>query len=286
MSSIRLNDFGKKFLRYTLFTIVFFILVVWVSSWFINDKAYEAIAEKEAYVEMYDSLKGIIDARNNEINAMQRIIDSVELKGIKTFSSNDIGDGIPDGVIIKKKKFGYKKDYPGYDPSDPKFSDYYMFLIKAEDGTQVLRRIPFAIYSIADVGDRLKKSEVELEKQTVVKENFLKETVVKKVYEPNNMALNPSYFKSVDKNNLINYGYLLLETKNYDGAKQVFENTRNAYPKWWNSYDSYGDYYIEIGDNEKALKYFEEAHSLCNDENSKKEIENKIKKLTNVKKED
>lgn len=59
-----------------------------------------------------------------------------------------------------------------------------------------------------------------------------------------------------------NLGYYALRTKRFDMAGQLFAlNTRN-YPLDANLHDSYGDYYMAIGDKENAISCFKKALSI------------------------
>jgi tetratricopeptide (TPR) repeat protein len=44
------------------------------------------------------------------------------------------------------------------------------------------------------------------------------------------------------------------------------------YPKSWNVYDSYGDYFLALGDKPKAIEYFKKALVLKENTESRRKL--------------
>jgi len=64
------------------------------------------------------------------------------------------------------------------------------------------------------------------------------------------------------ENHLNMLGYQLLWREMYDAAIQVLKLNIQAYPESANPYDSLGEAYMTIGDNELAIKYYEKALAI------------------------
>ncbi|MCW8848822.1 MAG: hypothetical protein OQJ81_02495 [Melioribacteraceae bacterium] len=54
-------------------------------------------------------------------------------------------------------------------------------------------------------------------------------------------------------------GYSLLNQERFDEAKVVFEVNIKKYPEVANGYDSFAEYFMMIGDNDNAIKYYKQA---------------------------
>ena len=67
-------------------------------------------------------------------------------------------------------------------------------------------------------------------------------------------------------------GYSCLNLNKYDAAKLLFEYNIKNYPLSGNCYDSYGDYFVEIGNIDQAIIYFEKALTLSNIPETKKKL--------------
>lgn len=67
-------------------------------------------------------------------------------------------------------------------------------------------------------------------------------------------------------------GYSCLNLKKYDVAKLLFEYNIKNYPFSGNCYDSYGDYFVEIGNIDQAIIYFEKALTLSTIPEIKKKL--------------
>ena len=85
------------------------------------------------------------------------------------------------------------------------------------------------------------------------------EIAVKKYWE-----LRENYFNSYDfsENQLNTLGYLLLNEKRPEAALALFQINKKVFPYSPNSYDSLGDAYRAVGNNEKAIENYNEAFSI------------------------
>ena len=63
-----------------------------------------------------------------------------------------------------------------------------------------------------------------------------------------------------------------LNLNKYDAAKLLFEYNIKNYPLSGNCYDSYGDYFVENGNIDQAIIYFEKALTLSNIPETKKKL--------------
>ena len=70
-------------------------------------------------------------------------------------------------------------------------------------------------------------------------------------------------------------GYQFLQQKQYNKAGKFFKMNVDNYPKSYNVFDSYGDYFMAIGNKSKAIEYFKKALSLKENAESR----NKLNKL-------
>jgi uncharacterized protein len=72
----------------------------------------------------------------------------------------------------------------------------------------------------------------------------------------------------------INYfGYEALKSKHYKRAEGFFKLNVQNYPESYNVYDSYGDYFIAIGDKANAIIQFEKALSIKDNPDTRKKLE-------------
>ena len=78
-----------------------------------------------------------------------------------------------------------------------------------------------------------------------------------------------------------NFGYVFLEMKKYEQSDFLFSMNIKNYPNSFNVYDSYGDYYLAIGDKTKAIENFKKALSLKENPDSRRKYEELIKKSEN-----
>jgi uncharacterized protein len=69
------------------------------------------------------------------------------------------------------------------------------------------------------------------------------------------------------------FGYTLLGNKLFSRARPFFELNIKNYPNSLNVYDSMGDYYVAVGDKQKAIECFTKAYSVNRWEATKKKLE-------------
>lgn len=67
-------------------------------------------------------------------------------------------------------------------------------------------------------------------------------------------------------------GYDFLDRKIYKTAESLFKLNVENYPESYNVYDSYGDYFVAIGDKENAIVQYKMALSLKENEVSRKKL--------------
>jgi predicted alpha/beta superfamily hydrolase len=67
-------------------------------------------------------------------------------------------------------------------------------------------------------------------------------------------------------------GYYLLSQNQRIKAGGLFRMNVENYPKSWNVYDSYGDYFLALGDKPKAIEYFKKALVLKENTESRRKL--------------
>lgn len=67
-------------------------------------------------------------------------------------------------------------------------------------------------------------------------------------------------------------GYDFLRQKQYARAGGLFKINVDNYPESYNAYDSYGDYFLAIGDKSKAIGYFKKSLSKKENPESRKKL--------------
>lgn len=67
-------------------------------------------------------------------------------------------------------------------------------------------------------------------------------------------------------------GYQFLHRKEYAKAGGLFKINVENYPESYNVYDSYGDYFLAIGDKSKAIEYFKKALSIKENPESREKL--------------
>jgi predicted alpha/beta superfamily hydrolase len=81
-------------------------------------------------------------------------------------------------------------------------------------------------------------------------------------------------YKLSPPENMINgLGYNFLQQKQYDKAGGLFKMNVDNYPESFNVYDSYGDYFLAIGDKSKAIEYFKKTLSIKENPDSRKKLD-------------
>lgn len=81
-------------------------------------------------------------------------------------------------------------------------------------------------------------------------------------------------YKLSPPENMINgLGYEFLQRKQYDKAGGLFKMNVDNYPESFNVYDSYGDYFLAIGDKSKAIEYFKKCLSVKENPESRKKLD-------------
>jgi predicted alpha/beta superfamily hydrolase len=90
-----------------------------------------------------------------------------------------------------------------------------------------------------------------------------------------NISKKMGYQIKPDETEINLIGYNLLKRKLYNTAESLFKLNVDNYPESYNVYDSYGDYFVAIGDKENALVQYKKALSLKENEGSR----NKLKAL-------
>ncbi len=80
-------------------------------------------------------------------------------------------------------------------------------------------------------------------------------------------------YKLSPPENMINgLGYEFLQRKQYAKAEGLFKINVANYPDSYNVYDSYGDYFLAIGDKPKAIEYLKKALALKENPESRKKL--------------
>ncbi len=80
-------------------------------------------------------------------------------------------------------------------------------------------------------------------------------------------------YKVSPPENMINgLGYAFLEQKQFAKAGSFFKMNVDNYPESYNVYDSYGDYFLAIGDKLKAKEYFKKSLTIKENPESRKKL--------------
>ena len=88
-----------------------------------------------------------------------------------------------------------------------------------------------------------------------------------------NVSDNFGYKVLPEETKINSLGYQFLETDRKDLAFACFNMNIINFPKSGNVYDSMGDYYVEIGDDKKAIEFFKKAVEVENLSYSKEKLE-------------
>ena len=98
---------------------------------------------------------------------------------------------------------------------------------------------------------------------------------LKKYHQLSSDAVKPSYFDEGEFNAM---GYRLMETGKTESALEIFKLNAQLYPKSANVYDSLGDVYLKIGDNDNATKNYKKSLELNPQNSSAKEMLKRLEK--------
>lgn len=80
-------------------------------------------------------------------------------------------------------------------------------------------------------------------------------------------------YKVSPPENMVNgLGYEFLQQKQFTKAGQFFKMNVDNYPGSNNVYDSYGDYFLAIGDKSKAIEYFKKSLAIKENPESRKKL--------------
>jgi tetratricopeptide (TPR) repeat protein len=78
----------------------------------------------------------------------------------------------------------------------------------------------------------------------------------------------------INEQDMNNVGYTLIRLKKLDDAVAVFKQNTDDFPGSWNAWDSYAEGYMDKGDKELAIKYYQKSLQLNPDsENGKKMLD-------------
>ena len=86
-------------------------------------------------------------------------------------------------------------------------------------------------------------------------------------------------WKVATENEINLLGYQYLNVQNYDKAIETFKMNIEKHPDSWNVYDSLGEAYAKSGNKELALKNYEKALNMTNDQAQKDRISKTIQGL-------
>ena len=79
--------------------------------------------------------------------------------------------------------------------------------------------------------------------------------------------------------NMINtLGYNAIYLKNLSLAEYFFRMNINNYPNSYNAYDSFGDYYVTVGNNDQAITMYKKALTIYDNPETQKKLESLSKK--------
>ena len=95
---------------------------------------------------------------------------------------------------------------------------------------------------------------------------------------PGNLEQAVSWYKEIKKSDpgnrmiredrLNTIGYNYLNTKKYTEAINIFKIITEIYPESWNAFDSLGEAYMKVGNNELAIENYEKSIKLNPDSKS------------------
>lgn len=88
----------------------------------------------------------------------------------------------------------------------------------------------------------------------------------------NNLSHKMGYQIKPDEEEINFIGYDFLGRKLFKTAESLFKLNVDNYPESFNVYDSYGDYFVAVGDKAKAIFQYKKALSLKENEGSRKKL--------------
>jgi len=80
----------------------------------------------------------------------------------------------------------------------------------------------------------------------------------------------PYYDFSEDEIN--DLGYELMRAENFNDALTIFKSNTELFPKQWNTYDSYGECLLKLGDTENGIKAYKKSLDLNSDNTIAKKV--------------
>ncbi len=122
----------------------------------------------------------------------------------------------------------------------------------------------YALQNNLDLNQALAWSDQALLRRAVFPNYMLKSDILKKMGKATeaDQVLNDGMNTAATDNELNNYGYQLLNQKNYDKAIEVLTLNTKRFPKDPNTFDSLGEAYALKGDKKNAIINFKKSLSM------------------------
>jgi tetratricopeptide (TPR) repeat protein len=96
------------------------------------------------------------------------------------------------------------------------------------------------------------------------------------------LCITPSTFpistKYKGESQMTNAGYGLMNQGKMDEARAVFELNVNLFPKSWNAWDSYAEYFMRTGNNSTAIEYYSKSLDLNPDNQNAAEMIRRLRR--------
>jgi tetratricopeptide (TPR) repeat protein len=169
---------------------------------------------------------------------------------------------------------GYYGEILGWDSLSQAFKQYFD---SPEEGYKATKG-DFDIRIKADLAvvHLVEKTENTSSNQTILLEKHGKDWKIVEMY---------SFFLSTYENNdetieanLNTQGYNLLARSKVDDAIKVFKLNSEFFPGSWNTWDSLAEGYMKLGDNEKAIEYYQKSLDLNPDNANARKYLTELKK--------